>query len=187
MFPPSRGWWSASPEPPSARSDTRPARPGRAWNALIYSLLSNPLAVDHPVRLLIAPNQTSSTRVNSLGESVGPAFRAAFCERYQCATGDFETAVLRRCFPLWARVPGTILLAIKPHLFRRELTLINRLGDARNESQARQDLEGYAYENMRDKSFRTESLGLRFSRRRFLRLMHSVLRGTPNDRHSRPR
>jgi hypothetical protein len=64
---------------------------------------------------------------------------------------------------------------VNPRIFRRELSLISRLGEAQNASQVRQELEGYAYENARDRSFRTESLGLRLSRRRFVRLMRRVL------------
>lgn len=83
--------------------------------------------------------------------------------------------MLRRSFPLWARLPGTVLLALRPRWFSRELALIRRLGDVENESQVRQELEAYAYENSRDRSFRTETLGLRLSRRRFLRVMREVL------------
>lgn len=103
------------------------------------------------------------------------SFRAAFCRKYRCRPERFEAAVLRRCFPLWARPLGSLLVVLKPGWFRRELSLIDRLGTARTESQVKQELEGYAYENARDKSFRTESLGLRLSRRRFVFLMREVL------------
>lgn len=55
--------------------------------------------------------------------------------------------------------------------------MIRRLADVRGESQARQELEGYAYENQRDRNFRTETLGLRLSRRRFIQLLRTVLPG----------
>jgi hypothetical protein len=102
-------------------------------------------------------------------------FRKAFCERHGCSDDQFETAVLRRSFPLWARPFASIALAFKPKLFTRELALIRRLGDARDESHVRQELEGYAYENARDRSFRTETLGWRLSRRRFLKVMRATL------------
>ena len=102
-------------------------------------------------------------------------FREAFCRCYGCPSEQFEVLVLRRSFPLWAQLPGTILLAIRPQMFRRELALIGRLGEAQDESQVKQELEGYAYENARDKPFRTETLGLRLSRRRFIQLMRRVM------------
>ncbi len=105
----------------------------------------------------------------------GMDFRTAFCQKYRCAEADYERSVLRRCFPWWVRALGSIVLALNPRLFRRELALISRLGAARDETPLRQELEGYAYENARDKQFRTETLGLRLSRRRFVRLMRTVL------------
>jgi hypothetical protein len=113
--------------------------------------------------------------VNSSPGATGREFRIAFCQKYRCAPEQFERAVLRRCFPWWSRLPGAVLLGLNPRIFRRELSLIARLGEAQNASQVRQELEGYAYENARDRSFRTESLGLRLSRRRFVRLMRRVL------------
>jgi hypothetical protein len=113
--------------------------------------------------------------VNSSPGATGKEFRIAFCEKYRCEPDRFESAVLRRCFPWWVRWPGSMLLSLSPRLFRRELSLISRLGHAQNPSQIRQELEGYAYENARDRSFRTETLGLRLSRRRFVHLMRRVL------------
>lgn len=78
---------------------------------------------------------------------------------------------------------GSIALAMNPKWFRRELALIERLGEVTSESQLRQELEGYAYENARDKSFRTETLGLRLSRRRFVELVRKV---RPRLEGSRP-
>ncbi|MBX3744965.1 MAG: hypothetical protein KF833_06610 [Verrucomicrobiae bacterium] len=72
---------------------------------------------------------------------------------------------------------------MNPKWFRRELALIERLGEVTSESQLRQELEGYAYENARDKSFRTETLGLRLSRRRFVELVRKV---RPRLEGSRP-
>ena len=71
---------------------------------------------------------------------------------------------------------GTVLLSIRPGMFWRELALLQRLGQVERESagMVRGELEGYAYENQRDKSFRTETLGLRLSRRRFLVVMRNT-------------
>lgn len=108
-----------------------------------------------------------------------PDFRTSFCKKYRCSTERYETAVLSRCFPLWVRPLGVLLLALKPHLFRRELALISRLGGVVGDANLRQELEGYAYENARDKRFRTESLGLRLSRRRFVHLVRTVFPPEP--------
>jgi hypothetical protein len=113
--------------------------------------------------------------VNSSSVIWKAQFREAYCRRYGCPVERFEVLVLRQSFPVWVRVPGSILLAIRPQWFRRELALIGRLGEARHESQVKQELEGYAYENARDKHFRTETLGLRLSRRRFIQLMRRVM------------
>lgn len=82
--------------------------------------------------------------------------------------------MLIRCFPVWAQLPSVLALWLNPRLFRRELTLISRLAEVRSESQVRQELESYVYENQRDRLFRTESLGVRLSRRKFVRLMREV-------------
>ncbi len=122
--------------------------------------------------------------MNAASEHPGTDFRTAFCAKYPCEPGQFEKAVLRRCFPLRMRLPGIILLAIRPREFQRELEMIGRLAPARSESQVRQELEGYAYEIRRDRPFRA-GIGLRLSRRRFLRLMRRVMLTVQTGR-SRP-
>lgn len=97
-------------------------------------------------------------------------FRAAFCRRYRCRDEQFEKAVLRRCFPPLSRYMGAIFLAVSPGSFEREMAVIRRLGNVGNESSVRGELDGYAYENQRDKRARTQTFGLRLSRRRFLRV-----------------
>lgn len=82
--------------------------------------------------------------------------------------------MLRRCFPLHVRLVGTVMLALSPQTFRRELALIARLGATTNDSSVKPELEGYAYENQRDKSFRVRTLGLRLSRRKFIRMLHEL-------------
>jgi hypothetical protein len=100
-----------------------------------------------------------------------------FCRRFRCRDAQFEKAVLRRCFPPLSRPLGTVVLALNPGAFKRELALIRRLGGVVNESPLRGELDGYAYENQRDKSARTETFGLRLSRRRFLRIWRDTFAG----------
>lgn len=102
------------------------------------------------------------------------SFRSAYCRKFGCRPERFAASVLRRCFPILVRIQGSIALAMNPKWFQRELALIDRLGEVTSESQLRQELEGYAYENARDKTFRTETLGLRMSRRRFVELLRRV-------------
>lgn len=103
-------------------------------------------------------------------------FCEAFCRRYRCTPENFPKAVLRRSFPPWVTVPGSFLVLVKPSMFERELGLIQRLGALRVDSTGvRGELDGYAYENERDKPFRVETLHLRVSRRRILKLFREVL------------
>lgn len=76
-----------------------------------------------------------------------------------------------------SRPLGTLVLAVHPGSFRRELSLIGRLGNGGSEVSVRGELDGYAYENQRDKSARTQTFGLRLSRRRFLRVWREVFAG----------
>lgn len=108
-----------------------------------------------------------------------PTLREAFCRRFHCRPEAFEPTVLRRCFPWWNRLPGSLTLALRPSWFHRELELIRHLGSIRSVSEARQELENYGYENQRDKSPRIHWFHLRLSRRRFLRLARRTL-ATPN-------
>lgn len=85
-----------------------------------------------------------------------------------------------------ARPLGTILLALQPQMFRRELSMIERLAGSPSESALRVELEGYVYENQRDKPFRVQTLGLRLSRRRFLRIYRSVMEGVAPGRDNPP-
>jgi len=101
----------------------------------------------------------------------------AFCRRYRCPDGHFEKAVLRRCFPPLSKALAVIALALRPDTFQRELALIRRLGTTGPGADVRGELEGYAYENQRDKSARTQTFGLRLSRRRFLRLWRTTFEG----------
>ena len=87
--------------------------------------------------------------------------------------------MLARCFPLVVRLQGWLLLLLNPRIFERELALIRRLGDATEGSQLRQELEGYAYEVQRDRTFRTTTLGIRLSRRRVVKLLREVIGGSP--------
>ncbi len=123
--------------------------------------------------------------MTSPADPAADTFRDLFCRRHRCDAAAFERAVLSRCFPPLASPLGRALLLLRPAGFRRELTLIAVLGQARNESGVRRELEGYVYENQRDKSFRTQTLGLRLSRRRFLRVFREVM-GGPGLRASMP-
>lgn len=105
-------------------------------------------------------------------------FQEAFCRRHRCAPESFSKLVLRRSFPPWVRPLGSLVLAVRPTLFRRELALIHRLGTANaGEAGLRAELDSYVYENERDKPFRVVSLGLRLSRRRFLRVYRAAMAG----------
>lgn len=106
-------------------------------------------------------------------------FRDAFCRRFGCEPNRFEKAILRRCFPLTVQPLGAVLLLIRPGMFARELAMLSRLAGAPNESALRGELEGYVYENQRDRPFRVRTLGLRLSRRRFLRIYRTVMGGMP--------
>jgi len=106
-------------------------------------------------------------------------FRAAFCRAYRCEPEHFEKAVLARCFPWVVRLQGRLLLLLNPGIFQRELALIRRLGDVTDGSHLRQELEGYAYELQRDKTFRTSTLGIRLSRRRVVKLLREVTSSNP--------
>ena len=119
------------------------------------------------------------------GSSV-PLFRDAFCRRFGCAPTNFEKAILRRCFPPIVRPLGTILLTLRPEMFRRELTMLARLAASPSESALRGELEGYVYENERDKPFRVRTLGLRLSRRRFVRIYRNVMGGSSPGRENAP-
>ena len=112
----------------------------------------------------------------SSGTLKAPAtFRDAYCARFGCPPDQFEKAVLRRCFPPWSRPLGALLLALKPQSFRRELAMLGRLSGSPGEGSLRGELDGYVYENQRDKPLRVRTFGLRLSRRRFLRLYQLVM------------
>lgn len=117
---------------------------------------------------------------SGIGQSA-VSFRDAYCRHYGCASQRYEKSALRRCFPPLVRPLGAILLAVRPMMFHRELTMLGRLGGLPNEVALRGELDGYVYENQRDKPFRVETLGLRLSRRRFLRIYRTVM-GPPPER-----
>lgn len=109
------------------------------------------------------------------GGREGTTFRQAFCRHFHCAPESFERRLLTRCLPPLARVLVVFWLAAKPASFAREIALLSRLGAARDPAILRPELDGYAYENERDKPFRVEVLGLRLSRRRCLRIFRQVM------------
>ena len=102
-------------------------------------------------------------------------FRAAFCRAFDIPEERFEGAILRRCFPWWSRLLGTLVLAVNRGIFQREFRVIGQLGRATEPAQFGPEFEAYVYETARDKAhFRTRTLGLRLSRRRFERLAAQV-------------
>jgi hypothetical protein len=101
--------------------------------------------------------------------------RDAFCRRFRCRPDAFERRLLARCLPPMQRLPATIWLTLRPSSFARELTLLSRLGSATDASLLRPELDGYAYENERDKPIRVVVFGLRLSRRRFRRIFREVM------------
>ncbi|MBL9128795.1 MAG: hypothetical protein JNL97_14170 [Verrucomicrobiales bacterium] len=111
-------------------------------------------------------------------------FRTAFCRTFELTEDRFEGAVLRRCFPWWSRWLGTLLLVSNRGMFHREFRVIGQLGRATDPRQFASEFESYVYESVRDRArFRTRTLGLRLSRRRFERLAEEVRR---RARTSRP-
>lgn len=114
-------------------------------------------------------------------------FRTAFCRAFSLSEERFEAAILCRCFPWWSRVLGIVVLALRPGIFRREFRLIAQLGRATHPTQFGPEFEAYVYEMVRDKiQFRTRTLGLRLSRRRFERLAVQVWRQTWGESHPAP-
>lgn len=57
------------------------------------------------------------------------------------------------------------------------MALLSRLGLATEVSHLRPELEGYAYENERDKPARVTVFGIRLSRRRCLKIFREVMTG----------
>ncbi len=95
--------------------------------------------------------------------------------------------MLRRCFPWWSRALGSLVLLLKPAVFQREFLALGQLGRATHPSQFGPEFEAYVYETVRDKArFRTRTLGLRMSRRRFERLAWEVWRSeAPRNRRDK--
>jgi len=109
--------------------------------------------------------------------SANAPFRTAFCRAFNLSEERFEVVVLRRCFPWWSRALGSLVLALKPDVFRREFRTLAQLGRTTDPTQFAAEFEAYLYETVRDKAqFRTRTLGLRLSRRRFERLAAEVRR-----------
>ena len=110
-------------------------------------------------------------------------FRAAFCRAFNLPETAFEGWTLRRCFPWWSRPLGMLVLLVKPGVFHREIRTLGQLGRATHPAQFGAEFEAYVYESARDKvGFRTRTLGLRLSRRRFERLAVEVRRRTRGSR-----
>ena len=62
-----------------------------------------------------------------------------------------------------------------PGWFERELGVVRRVGVLSDEDGIRAELDGYLWDNQRDQPFRVRVLGLRLSRRRFMRLYRRVI------------
>lgn len=107
-------------------------------------------------------------------QSSAEDFRSACCRRYGWRTEGFATAALARSFPPLARPVGALLLAFWPGLFAREIAVLERVGRAGDEAEVRGELDGYAFENHRDRPWRVRWLGLRISRRRLVRLFRAT-------------
>jgi hypothetical protein len=72
---------------------------------------------------------------------------------------------------------GSLVLALRAGVFQREFRVIAQLGRCTHPSQFGPEFEAYVYETVRDKDqFRTRTLGLRLSRRRFERMAVEVWR-----------
>ncbi len=116
-----------------------------------------------------------------------PDFREAFCRQFGCRPEGFERRLLIRCLPLLWRLPGALWLLVSPRSFARELGMLSRLGSARDPALLRPELEGYAYENERDRPWRVAVFGIRLSRRRCLRIFLTVMgREIQEDLADRP-
>lgn len=106
-------------------------------------------------------------------------FRAAFCRAFNLPETAFEGWMLRRCFPWWSRPLGMLVMLVKPGVFQREMRTLGQLGRATHPAQFGAEFEAYVYESARDEvRFRTRTLGLRLSRRRFEHLAAEVRRRT---------
>lgn len=115
--------------------------------------------------------------VSASHPSAREPFRTAFCRTSNLSDERFERFVLRRCFPWWSRAIGAVVLALRPGLFQREFRVIAQLGRCTHPSQFGPEFEAYVYETVRDKArFRTRTLGLRLSRRRFERMAGEIWR-----------
>jgi hypothetical protein len=110
-----------------------------------------------------------------LRERMPTDFRVAFCQVFGVGPDRYAAAALRRCLPPFSRPLGALVLLLAPRVLRRELAVMEELGGVAEVSEFKRVLESYVYEIARDKAhFRTRTLGLRISRRRFLRLARAV-------------
>jgi hypothetical protein len=73
------------------------------------------------------------------------SFETACCERFQCPSKDFPTAVLWHCFHPRGLKIGRVLHRISPAYFESELELIRWLAKCTEFQELKNELEGYRW------------------------------------------
>lgn len=107
--------------------------------------------------------------------SASEKFSSAYCEKYGCDPGAFESRVFWRCLYRHALPVAGLIRFFRPDYFVDDIRTIRQLGAARNAEEYRHEIDAFGYLNRRHRGFDRRRLRIRVSGQRLMSLMSEVL------------
>jgi hypothetical protein len=101
--------------------------------------------------------------------------KAGFCERYGCAPDEFERRVFWRCLYRHALPLAGVIWACNPEFFKTDLQAIRLIGTATSAREVLAEVNSLRDDPRTRSRFLRESLRIRISGKRLLRLAAAVL------------
>ena len=102
--------------------------------------------------------------------------QTAFCERYGCVPEEFEAKVFWRCLHRHALPVARVIWLCNREFFNPDLQAIRLLGSARSARELLAEVNSFRDDYPSRSRFLRESLRIRISGKRLLRLAGAILR-----------
>jgi len=109
-----------------------------------------------------------------LGRMPRPPFRSLFCERFQCASSDYEEKAFRKCLYFHARLLAPLIRRINPDFFFEDFKFIAYLGSSTGIREVSADVLNFNDANRANRSLWRTGLRIRVSGRKATRLAYDL-------------
>lgn len=101
-------------------------------------------------------------------------FQDAFCEKYCCASEDYETEVFWHCLYRHSLPVAWWIFKRDPDFFREDFDLIREVGTMSNPETFRSEVNFFYGRNLRDKNWIRRVFFIRISAKRLIKLKKRI-------------